>query len=201
MTRRWTFVRHGQSVANAEGWLAGQIDTELTTLGRTQAEQVRDALAGAVFDRAFSSDLARAHETARIILAERDDVPLRTTTALRERECGQWRRRRIDDLQPGPEYDRALRGWRSRPPGGESLHEVAHRAIAWLHAVDDHDGPTLVVAHGALIRAVIGALDARPYDEIGQWRPRNCEVVERDLPPGAWDDVLQRIGPPTPTDR
>ena len=196
MTRRWTFVRHGQSVANAEGWLAGQIDTELTPLGRAQAEQTRAALADVVLDRAFSSDLVRAHETAQIILADHDGVPLRTTAALRERECGQWRRRRIDDLQPGPEYDRALRGWHSRPPGGESLHEVAHRAITWLGSVDTHDGPTLVVAHGALIRAVIGALDGLPYDEIGQWRPRNCEVVDRDLDPGAWDDVLRRIGPP-----
>lgn len=196
MTRRWTFVRHGQSVANAEGWLAGQIDTELTALGRTQAERVRAALAEVTLSRALSSDLSRAHETARIILSGRDAIELTTSPALRERECGQWRRRRIDDLQPTPAYDRALRGWHTRPPGGESLHEVAHRAIAWLHTVDTTDGSTLVVAHGALMRAVLGALDDAPIDQIGRYRPRNCEVIVRDVAPGAWGDVLARIGPP-----
>ena len=68
-----------------------------------------------------------------------------------------------------------------------------------MDSVDTTDGSTLVVAHGALIRAVIGALDETPADQIGQWRPDNCEVVVRELAAGAWADVLRRIGSPAET--
>ena len=34
----FTFVRHGQCVANAQGRVAGQLDSPLTTLGHSQAE-------------------------------------------------------------------------------------------------------------------------------------------------------------------
>ena len=45
--RRWIFLRHGESVANAEGWLSGQVDTPLTERGRDQARQAARDLAGA----------------------------------------------------------------------------------------------------------------------------------------------------------
>ena len=45
MPTTWHFVRHGQSVANAEGWVAGHVDTPLTELGKHQARQLRWILA------------------------------------------------------------------------------------------------------------------------------------------------------------
>ena len=43
---RFTFVRHGQCVANAQGRVVGQLDSPLTTLGFTQAEGAAVLLAG-----------------------------------------------------------------------------------------------------------------------------------------------------------
>jgi probable phosphoglycerate mutase len=189
----WTFVRHGQSVANAEGWLAGHIDTPLTDLGRAQAERARDALAHRDFGRAVTSDLVRAKHTAQIILAAHPDLALVTTIELRERDCGQWRHRPIAELEPDREVNARLRGWRTRPPGGETLEAVALRAVAWLADHDDTDEAVLVVAHGALIRAVVGALDGLPHAEIGQWRPGNCEAIDRELPSGGWTTLLARL--------
>jgi probable phosphoglycerate mutase len=191
----WTFVRHGESVANAEGWLAGQIDSPLTPRGLAQAEAGRAATRPLPLRRAVASDLSRAYQTAEILLRDHPGLVLQRTPALRERECGQWRRRRIDQLDPKRQIDALLRGWETRPPDGESLHEVAYRAIAWLASIEHEPLDTLVVAHGALIRSVVGALDGTPTDRIGQWSPGNCEVVPRSLPVGGWADLLARIGP------
>ena len=43
---RFTFVRHGQCVANAQGRVVGQLDSPLTPLGHTQAEGVAILLSG-----------------------------------------------------------------------------------------------------------------------------------------------------------
>lgn len=186
----WTFVRHGQSRANAEGWLAGVHDAPLTRLGQTQALEARPAMAELPFSRVFSSDSSRARDTARLIVHQRP-APRISTRQLRERHCGIYETRRIAELQATGEMA-TLSEWSVRPPGGESLRDVAVRAITWL-AREDIDQDTLVVAHGALIRSVIGLVDGRSTSQIGLWRPRNCQAVRRDLPVGSWAELRDRL--------
>lgn len=164
--------------------MAGTLDVPLTDLGVQQALQARTQVAAHAFARALTSDLERARRTAEILLAGRP-VPLLASDQLRERSCGSWERRFIDELETAGDMDRAFRSWRGCPPGGESLEQVALRASAWLATVDgEHD--TLVVAHGALMRALLGALDQRPHDRIDEWRPTNCEIAVRTLEIGGW---------------
>ena len=54
-------------------------------------------------------------------------------------------------------------------------------------------GDTLLVAHGALMRAVIGVLDRVPFEAIGAWKPGNCEAVVRELELGDIAEALARI--------
>lgn len=170
---RWTFVRHGQSTANAGGWFAGHTDAPLTDIGRAQARAAAELLATSDFDRVLCSDLVRAQSTARAI-AEHRGLPITSFAALRERSCGQWERASLELLQGNGGLE-LLRTFDGRPPGGESLREVAIRCLALLaeHASGGH---ALVVGHGAMMRATIGALEDRGVEAIGQWRPENCEV-------------------------
>jgi broad specificity phosphatase PhoE len=186
----WSFMRHAQSVANAEGWYAGMHDAALTERGERQAIEARTELATTPFGRVFSSDLQRARRTADLVLAGRD-LTIVQTPALRERSCGAWECRDIAAIEAQGAAE-VLLSFRRRPPGGESLHDVALRALRWLCEVD---GPadTLVVAHGALIRSVIGVLDGLPEDRIGAFRPRNCELVRREVPVGHWATLLARL--------
>ena len=66
---RLLFVRHAESVANAEGRLAGREDYELTEPGRRQARALRDRLEAEGFrpTHLYSSPSTRAAETARIV--------------------------------------------------------------------------------------------------------------------------------------
>ena len=83
----WLFVRHAESVANAEGWLSGHLDVPLSPRGVAQAEALRERLAGVPIDRCLSSDLQRATETLRIALGGRQ-VPWARSAQLRERHMG-----------------------------------------------------------------------------------------------------------------
>ncbi|MCA9327754.1 histidine phosphatase family protein [Candidatus Saccharibacteria bacterium] len=70
--KRLYFVRHGQSVLNAQRILAGHIDTPLTETGRGQAKLAGEGARGLAIDCIVSSPLIRAHETARIVAGEID---------------------------------------------------------------------------------------------------------------------------------
>jgi broad specificity phosphatase PhoE len=60
-------VRHGETDWNAEGRLQGHTDRPLNEYGRRQAQRLADELAGEELEAIYSSDLARARETAEIV--------------------------------------------------------------------------------------------------------------------------------------
>lgn len=179
-------MRHGQSVANAEGWLAGALDTPLTPLGRQQAEQAREALPEGL-EVAWSSDLVRAEDTARLILDGR--LPLGTTPELRERNMGPWASRQRQEL--GPEDRERLLSWEDAPDGAESQAQVARRCLRFLSALDDRD--TLVVAHGGVLRVVTGLLDGVPRERIGERKVRNVEFLVRQTTPARLRELLESL--------
>ena len=55
-------VRHGQTAANKDGIIQGQLDTPLDDTGYAQAQVVGEALKNIVFTDAYSSDLSRARD-------------------------------------------------------------------------------------------------------------------------------------------
>lgn len=62
--RRLVMLRHGQTEWNAGSRMQGQIDTDLTELGRAQAVAAAEVLAKRQPLRIVSSDLRRAFDTA-----------------------------------------------------------------------------------------------------------------------------------------
>ncbi len=61
------WVRHGQDEDNAKGILNGRRDTTLTQFGRQQAYTVAQKLKDCGIDIIYTSPLARAYQTAKII--------------------------------------------------------------------------------------------------------------------------------------
>ncbi len=85
-------VRHGESVGNREERFSGWRDVALTELGREQARTAGRILRqrGADFSAAFSSELVRAVDTCRELLAAygHPELPWRRHWRLNERHCG-----------------------------------------------------------------------------------------------------------------
>jgi len=193
----WLFVRHAESVANAEGWLAGQRDAPLTAEGRRRARKLGAILSSRHFDRVFASDLSRARDTARLLVGDR--VPIVEVPALRERALGAWEGQRRAALTDDGRLARLL-DWKGRPPGGESLADVARRMIDWLATVPD-DGLSLVVAHGAILRATLTRLDGLPDALAGTWALRNLDHLERTVAQATWGQLARDLAAPAPPDR
>src|SRR5215467_14607337 len=82
-------VRHGETDWNADGRLQGQTDRPLSDFGRRQARQLAEELDGEQFEAIYSSDLARARETAEIV-SERRGLAVRLDPDLREKDWGNW---------------------------------------------------------------------------------------------------------------
>ncbi|KAJ6563231.1 histidine phosphatase superfamily [Mycena sp. CBHHK59/15] len=156
-------VRHGETQANREGVIQGQLDTALNAAGVRQAGRLADALrcAGVKFDVAYSSDLGRALETARIILGHRGDVEIVEQAELRERFMG--------DLQ-GKKANHEVRFAPGVQGTLETTGAFAARAVKWwkrailqrtlaLPPRDDRTAYNVLVAtHGGLIGTLLDAL-------------------------------------------
>lgn len=162
--RTLILLRHGQTEWNALGLMQGQVDTELSDLGRRQAKEAARALVSHKTLTIVSSDLQRAFETASA-LGDSHDVPVILDERLRETHLGDWQgmdHRRVDTEYPG-----ARLVWRRdagyTPPGGESKIEVGTRALPVVQELLDQradwPGATIIlVAHGGLIAALTAAL-------------------------------------------
>src|SRR5512132_4297052 len=80
-------IRHGQSRGNAERRFGGHTATPLSARGRRQAEATARALKPEALTAIYSSDLARAMETAKAV-ANLTRLPVNGTSAFRERSVG-----------------------------------------------------------------------------------------------------------------
>ncbi len=143
-------MRHGQTDWNAERRIQGRTDIPLNDTGRAQALLAAEALREGGWARVTSSTLQRASETARII-ADALGLQAPTTYAgLVERDYGVGEGTLVSDF-----HERYGTGV---VPGGESTDELAERALRALGAVVEHapGEPTVVVAHGGVIRVLLG---------------------------------------------
>lgn len=160
-------VRHGQSEWNAQGRLQGQIGyVPLTDLGRRQARQAAEALAGCGATMVVSSDSLRAVQTAEPIAAKLG-AALRTTPALREQRLGALEGHLSKDVWASYDCDdRSIADW--RPPGGESTREVYRRLAGFLsQLVGRLPAPSVVlVTHGDTLRIARGYLEGASPDAI-----------------------------------
>ncbi len=186
---RWILLRHGESVANRERWLAGSTDTPLTDQGRDQARAAGVVLKNTGLDRVLCSSLSRAVETARLVLAGRV-VPLSFHDALQERALGRWAVRGIDEVRR--EAGERLWSWDEPAPDGESCGQVALRVLDFLRGVPAIPGTTLVVCHGGVIRSLLGLVDDTPYGVIGQRKVPNAQPNSLDLDHTGWTGIWER---------
>jgi broad specificity phosphatase PhoE len=163
MPGRLVILRHAESEWNAAGLWQGHADPPLSAQGCRHAALGAEHLARmGPFDAVFSSDLARAVQTADILRAALGlTAPLEVDAGLREYDVGEWSgrtREEIESLWPG-DISRFSRGELAAPPRGEARSSFDRRVLeaaarVGLRAASAGVENLLVVAHGGVVRAL-----------------------------------------------
>ena len=176
------FVRHGETDWNEQGLIQGTVERELNATGVAQAQAIAAALSDKseelqAFDFVVSPQ-QRAQHTMKIICAAqpRDFDRVATEPRVRELGFGVWEGKPFAELRSQPDYPYGQAGhYEWRPAGGESYHDGVMRVDAFLKTVKR---PTLVVAHGAVGRCLIGYICRIPRIDITHLpTPQGCYCV------------------------
>ena len=180
-TTRILAIRHGETAWNVDTRIQGHLDIPLNDTGRWQAQRVARALATRdTIHAVYSSDLQRAHDTARAI-ATATGSPLATHTGLRERGFGIFEGKTYVEIeQTWPEESEH---WRKRTPhwapaGGESLLQVRERITHTLRELAArHPGQQIVlVAHGGVMDQLYRAATGQDLQAPRTWQLGNTAV-------------------------
>jgi broad specificity phosphatase PhoE len=173
-------VRHGETDWNRDGRWQGHSDTHLNDAGREQAARVAEELDGV--DVAYSSDLARARETADIV-ARRLGLDVHVDERLRERGFGAWEGKTAPEIEL--EFRDAHARWLAgEGPGAEDAEPFLDFATRVQRFVEDvltrhPDETVLIVAHGGSIRVIHALASGLDYVRDHRSIPGvpNCTVA------------------------
>ena len=195
---RLVLIRHGESVAQVEGFLSGH-DTcrGLSPAGRAQATALRDRLHSTgelrEVDALFTSILPRTIETAEIIAPAFGEISPREECEWCEIHAGEAEGMSWDTFHERfPAIDDPHDPFRQRIPGAETWAEFYVRAGTRLRRVaDEHRGErVVVVCHGGIIGASFVALGDLP---IGSGNALTHETVNTSLTEWRFSDGEWRL--------
>ncbi|KQZ66435.1 histidine phosphatase family protein [Nocardioides sp. Root151] len=208
MTRRLVLLRHGQTAWNAIGRGQGHADVELDDTGHEQASAVAPYVAAYAPTVLWSSDLARARQTAAYVSKE-TGLDARLDERFREFDLGARTGLTMAEYaeQFPAEYADFRAGHFTAVPGGETTADVVSRFADGLDDVVaglDAGECGVVVAHGAALKvALMAALNwpgeqasglqgldncgwavLEELDEGGRFRLAAYNLIARPTPPG-----------------
>lgn len=161
-------TRHGRTALNAAGELRGHLDPELDDVGQRGAEVLADSVAVLLRPREpvriVTSPLRRAVQTAQAVAAA-SRAPVQVSHGLIDRDYGPWAGHNQDEVV-------ARFGSLDAADGVEPAEAVVRRARKVLDAQLPvlSTGPVVLVAHDAVNRLLLAALDPAlgPPERIGQ---------------------------------
>lgn len=193
-------VRHGESLFNKLNLFTGWVDVPLTKKGIQEARQVATHCQQFNYDSVFTSHLERAHETLLIILSYQQKIgvfqhsdehlynilksmpaaihkerilPIYTNRALNERLYGDLQgmnKKQAGEIYGASQVFKWRRGFKDRPPQGESLKDTYKRAVPYFKKMIvprlKKGESILVVSHGNTLRTIIKHIENITDDKI-----------------------------------
>jgi probable phosphoglycerate mutase len=149
--RQVWIVRHAQTEWSVNGRHTGRTDIPLTPSGIAAAEALRPWMRTVRFERAFSSPLSRALDTARLCGLESQ---VQSDPDLMEWDYGAYEGRTTAQIRGEvPDWDL----WRNGCPGGETLEQVGQRARRVLARIAAFPGTVALFSHGHFSRLLIAS--------------------------------------------
>jgi probable phosphoglycerate mutase len=163
------YLRHGETDWNAQGRSQGNVDIPLNATGIAQARAAGPLLRDRGITTIIASPLSRARVTAEIV-AETLGLPISIDPDLREVGFG---------VQEGQLAGSWFPDWQAgtfTPEGGESFATLKTRTVAGINRAIANPPVVLVVAHGAVFRALRSAMGIVPATSTRNAAPIWCEA-------------------------
>ena len=189
-------LRHGQTLANADGIIQGWVDYPLTELGLQQARDTAEALSTLECRHIFTSPIGRAARTAVILAEAMPDAVVAVLPGMTEIHAGAVTGRTWDEF--AQIYPESYRDFRQRLvsgpgaiakeglPGWEPFEHVVYRTWHAIGAVlACVTAPiVMVVSHGDTINCLLTqALHGSALTGDWPYRQPNCAVSRLVLTP------------------
>jgi len=179
---RILLIRHGETDWNRVHRFQGRSDLPLNQEGRDQAHALALGLKDQSLTAIYSSPLARAVETARLIKVFHPSVPLFEEEGLVEMDLGEF-----EGMEAGHwvvEHSDFLKSWQETPaavrmPGGENLQEVQARAVSTLERIAgfySRDSTLLICSHNFVNRAILCFAMQIPLDRFREVRQETAAL-------------------------
>lgn len=170
-------LRHGAVRDLEQRVVRGQLDTGLSEAGQRQQDRLVAWTAAheGPFDRIVASDLPRCASMATALAAATGLTP-QWDERLREQSMGDWQGRTWDAIS-AEDGARVTAYWddyvHTRPPGGESMGDLAERVSRWWIAEREQllDHRTAVVTHVGVIRVLLATLLDSPLEQCLRFAP------------------------------
>lgn len=190
MLTKLFLIRHGETDWNTENRFQGQTETPLNELGRSQAERIANRLNGEGIEVIYSSDQARALETARIV-GKKIGVEVIPSEQLREASYGEWEGLTWEEVKEGfpEELERRTADPDDYPPpGGETLRQMQSRVMAELNAIVSKQAGKriLVVCHAGPCNAVVCSVLGVSWIKRTVWKISNASLNIVEIEDGTW---------------
>ena len=169
---RLIITRHGETIENAEGIIQGHLPGRLSKKGIEEAKRVAKRLKDEKIDYIYSSDLARAADTAKEIGKFHPTTPIKFVKELRERNLGEFQGVRKSDI--GWDKKKSL-STLVQPKRGESLEQLYFRAKKFLDKIlhKHREDTVLFVGHNGISKALICVIINKSPKEL-----RNLENLK-----------------------
>ena len=161
------FIRHGESLFNAQRRIQGQMDVALSPIGLRQAAALVAALGSLDIDAIYASPLRRAMQTTEPLAAALH-LTVRTDDRLKEINAGEFQGLEWPEIER--RWPEAAKHWQQQTPdfvipGGESRRSVAERSRAAFEAIfAAGHRQAIVVAHGGVLAGALRSLLQIPAD-------------------------------------
>ena len=175
MSTRIILIRHGETDWTRQRRYAGFTDIDLNETGRWQAGRLCKRLRAERIDKVYSSDLKRAHTSAKIALP---DLAVEKVAGLREIKFGVFEGLTYQEaMEKHPEV---CTRWIDNPrdvliPKSEGLKKLAERVRAALDGIisSNKEKTVTIFTHGGPIRVILS--DVAGFDLNDIWK------IEQDL--------------------
>jgi len=173
------FIRHGQTEWNAIRRMQGQWNSDLTELGREQADINGRFLATLGIDYLVASPLDRTRQTADII-NQHLKLDINYDGRIMEWHCGDWSGELWDDVSI--KWPKEFAAWQEDQfnypgPNGENYPDMIKRTSPFLDEVfASQHSRIAIVSHGMIGRVMVSILLGHSPEEMFHFGQSNDTI-------------------------